>query len=117
VDGIIIVSKDVDSHMQHVEEALSRLVEIIYLFALQIVNGAKQNLEISSFSTQTFRKPYGNYSLYWQNKGRYGLACSGFRHGRAQLLGFLKCHRRHLLNLLKIARPLHELTKHSTLPD
>jgi hypothetical protein len=90
MDDIIILSKDADSHMQDVEEVLSRMIKTIYLFALQNANWARLTLEISRLFTLSFKKPHGNYSVFGQSKSCHGLACPAFYHGRARLFGFLQ---------------------------
>jgi hypothetical protein len=118
MDDIIIFSKDADSHMQYAEEVLSRLDQN-YLF-IRPTKCEWSKTELGSFLGFTV-KPFGNRTKITPYFHKV-TAVMDWLVPRSvtdvrSFLGFCNFYRRHMLNVSKIARPLYDLTKQSTLPD
>jgi hypothetical protein len=118
MDDIIIFSKDADSHMQHVEEVLS-ILDQNNLFN-RPTKCEWDKTELKNFLGFTL-KPLGNRTGITPSSDNVE-AVMDWPVPRSvtdvrSFLGVCNFNRRHMLNYSKIARPLYDLTKQSTMPD
>jgi hypothetical protein len=121
LDDTIILSKEADSLMKHVEESLCGLEILdqnhLYVFALQNPNGARLNIGIISGLQFNLQETVRELLPLDKIKAVMDWLVPRSVTDMRRFLSFCNCFRKHLLNFSKIARPLYDLTKHSTLPD